>query len=59
MDYKYSKQIFFIVIYLILNSQIASAQKQKDGSNVTENDKALYYFIEGKTLELKNDFIEL
>jgi len=49
------KYIFAGVILTLLISKVSFSQA--DNPKVSSNDKALAFFIEGKTLELQNDFI--
>ncbi len=49
--YFFTIQFFFI----LLSSNFTFAQSNKD--KISGSDKAMYFFIEGKTLELKNNFI--
>jgi tetratricopeptide (TPR) repeat protein len=53
MKYQLIKYIFSPFILLAVLTNISTSQK----SSYSNNEKAIYYFIEGKTLELQNDFI--
>lgn len=46
-----------IAILLLLLSNTAFPQRVNNSKDVTSDDKALFFFIEGKTLELRNNYI--
>lgn len=48
------KYIFAVIILAFLCNR--NTFSQENDKNVTTNEKALYFFIEGKTLELRNDY---
>lgn len=47
-----------VTTFTICLSNITFSQQRIDNDQVTMNEKALYYFIEGKTLELKSNYIQ-
>jgi len=52
--------LFYSILLISLHFMIpdhAFSQKSREEISEANRDKALYFFIEGKTLELKNDFI--
>lgn len=53
------KNLFFFLLIIIFSagSEFSYSQNKKTGSEEIKNEKALRYFIEGKTLELQNDYI--
>ncbi|HRA99381.1 MAG TPA: tetratricopeptide repeat protein [Ignavibacteria bacterium] len=48
--------LFCILTFLNTSESDLFSQSQKRGS-VSDNDKAMFYFVEAKTLELKSDYI--
>jgi len=59
MTFKLSKYTALYIILLIFFPFGLSFSQQKPlEDKVTKNEKAIYYFIEGKTLELKNNYIQ-
>ena len=57
MKYKLSKYLISPFLLLLVTLNTSYSQKTPGKSKVSNNEKALYYFIEGKTLELQNNFI--
>ncbi|MEO6694265.1 MAG: tetratricopeptide repeat protein [Ignavibacteria bacterium] len=47
-----------VISFIICFSNISYSQKKSDRDKVSDNEKAIFYFIEGKTLELKNNYIQ-
>jgi tetratricopeptide (TPR) repeat protein len=53
--FKYGFLNSILVFFLTFNT--SHSQETKGNESISKNEKAIYFFIEGKTLELKNNFI--
>lgn len=57
MTFRFKYRLFSALILLFAFSNSSFSQKEFIKNDVTTNDKALYFFIEGKTQELKSNYI--
>jgi tetratricopeptide (TPR) repeat protein len=58
MNLSSKNHLFFLLILVFLaGTNVTFSQSGKDYSDEVKSDKALKFFIEGKTLELQNDYI--
>lgn len=57
MTYRLTKKAIFPLLLILITLNISYSQKETGKRKVSDNEKAMSYFIEGKTFELQNNFI--